>query len=165
MSNPPNTTPAIAGSGAVIVDSSQPPNPSNVAPDTGKGPMANASSGMQLFVYVIAGMGAVIAIFIICMLGNTMGTYVNTTIKRLFLRDRSGNVSLLTEIVMFIVAISIIGAAIGTAFSTADRSATTTSMLDPNVPVVRAQLVAPFAVATNVQQVAQPTMLAAPKSV
>ena len=99
------------------------------------------------------------------MLGNTMGTYVNTTIKRLFLRDRSGNVSLLTEIVMFIVAISIIATAIGIAFGTSDTSATTTSMLDPNVPVVRAQLVAPFAVATNVQQVAQPTMLAAPKSV
>ena len=164
MSNPPNTTPAIAGSGAVLVDSSQPPNPSNVAPTTNVG-MTNMSSGMQLFLYVIAGMGAVILIFAICMLGNTMGTYVNTTIKRLLLRDRSGNVSLLTEIVMFIVAISIIATAIGIAFGTSDTSATTTSMLDPNVPVVRAQLVAPFAVTTNVQQVAQPTMLAAPKSV
>ena len=165
---PPATTatPAIAGSGAVVIHpSATPPTAPSPPPDTGKGVMAQASSGMQLFLYVLAGMAAVMLIFGICTLANTAGGDAIQTARRFALRDGSGNVSLLTEIIMFIVAIVIVGASIGTAFARADTSATTTSMLDPEVPVMRSELVAPFVTAMTSQDYSQPAQLAQPASV
>lgn len=74
------------------------------------------SAGMGLFVYGIAAFFVVILLFIVCTAADAMGRYSINMFKTFAFRDGVGNVSLLTEIVVFLVVLIVVGVMIHRSF-------------------------------------------------
>lgn len=90
------------------------PAPASV--DTG---VEKMSAGMGLFVYGVVAVFVVLLLFGLCVAADSMGRYTLSMFKRFAFADGAGNVSLLTEIVVFLVVVVVAAVVLSMSFHTA----------------------------------------------
>lgn len=74
------------------------------------------SAGIQLLMYALFGFFSVVVLFALCMAADAMGRSFSAMGKRLLLADGSGHTSMLTECVVFVIVLVIVGVVITQAY-------------------------------------------------
>ena len=105
------------------------------------------SAGMGLFVYGIGAFFLVIMLFVVCMAADSMGRHSINIFKKFAYRDGVGNVSLLTEIVVFIIVLIVVGVILHASFMKGtntpdgvDDTSCTPLKVQPAAPLVSGML-------------------------
>lgn len=107
------------------------PVPSDAPTDEDSG-INKMSAGMGLFMYGVIAFLVVIALFLICTGADAMGRYSIAIFKRFMYTDGVGNVSLLTEIIVFLVVLIVVAVILSSSFQSVKSS--TTLDIDPSPP-------------------------------
>lgn len=89
---------------------------------------------MGLFMYGVIAFLVVIALFLICTGADAMGRYSIAIFKRFMYTDGVGNVSLLTEIIVFLVVLIVVAVILSSSFQSV--KSTTTLHIDPDAPCI-----------------------------
>ena len=79
-------------------------------------PEESRSAGRELLMYALLGFFSVVVLFALCMAADAMGRSFSAMGKRLLLADGSGHTSMLTECVVFVFVLVIVGVVITQAY-------------------------------------------------
>ena len=129
--SPAPTLPPTPAPGAPTPTPAPAPTP---APTDDYSGIEKMSAGMGLFMYGVIAFLVVIALFLICTGADAMGRYSIAIFKRFMYTDGVGNVSLLTEIVVFLVVLIVVAVILSSSFQSV--KSTTNLDIDPDAPCI-----------------------------